>query len=82
MPQLHLFTFYIGIYVDTIGLFYKLFNEDIRRTLSNIGQQHATSIVNYVGTSKASCSIFSLTFAFDYLEYLGNAFPNIVFSFS
>ncbi|CAF4240045.1 unnamed protein product [Rotaria sordida] len=81
MPQLHSFTFYIGTYVDTIGLSYKLSNEDIRRTLTNIGQQHATSIVNYVSTDKAACSIFSLPFAFDYLEHLGNAFPNIVFTY-
>ncbi|CAM4974203.1 unnamed protein product [Rotaria socialis] len=81
MPQLHSFTFYIGTYVDTIGLSYKLSNEDIRRTLTNIGQQHATSIVNYVSTDKAACSIFSLPFAFDYLEHLGNVFPNIVFSY-
>ncbi|CAF1249740.1 unnamed protein product [Rotaria sordida] len=81
MPQLHSFTFYIGTYVDTIGLSYKLSNENIRRTLTNIGQQHATSIVNYVSTDKAACSIFSLPFAFDYLEHLGNAFPNIVFTY-
>ncbi|CAM4815973.1 unnamed protein product [Rotaria magnacalcarata] len=81
MPQLHSFTFYIGTYVNTIGLSYKLSNEDIRRTLTNIGQQHATSIVNYVSTDKAACSIFSLPFAFDYLEHLGNVFPNIVFSY-
>ncbi|CAF4171715.1 unnamed protein product [Rotaria sp. Silwood2] len=81
MPQLHSFTFYIGTYVDTIGLSYKVSNEDIRRTLTNIGQQHATSIVNYVSTDKAACWIFSLPFAFDYLEHLGNVFPNIVFSY-
>jgi hypothetical protein len=81
MPQLHSFIFYIGTYVDTIGLSYKLSNEDIRRTLINIEQQHATSIVNYVSTDKAACSIFSLPFAFDYLEHLGNVFPNIVFSY-
>ncbi|CAF2733835.1 unnamed protein product [Rotaria sp. Silwood2] len=80
MPQLHSFTFYIGTYVDMVDLFYKLSSEDIQQTLTNIGQQNVTSIVNYVSTTKAACSIFSLPFAFDYLEYLGNAFPNIVFS--
>ena len=81
LPQIHSFTFYIGSYVDTISLSCKLSTEDIQRTLTNIGKQDAISIVNYVSSDKAPCSIFSLPFAFDYLEHLGNAFPNIVFSY-
>ena len=81
MPQLHSFTFYICTYVETVDLSYKLSSEDIQQTLTNIGQQHVTSIVNYIQDGIAACSIFSLPFEFDYLEDLGNKFPNIVFSY-
>ncbi|CAF4269094.1 unnamed protein product [Adineta steineri] len=86
MPQLHSFTFYICTYVKAVDLSYKLSSEDIQQTLTNIRQQHATSIVNYIpyGINPswfAVCSIFSLPFQFDYLKHLGNKFPNIVFSY-
>ncbi|CAF1389701.1 unnamed protein product, partial [Rotaria sp. Silwood1] len=81
MPQLHSFTFYICTYVKTVDLSYKLSSEDIQQTLTNIGQQHVTSIVNYIHCGIAACSIFSLPFQFDYLKHLGNKFPNIVFSY-
>ncbi|CAF2032281.1 unnamed protein product, partial [Rotaria magnacalcarata] len=78
MPQLDSFTFYICTYVDMVGLSYKLSSEDIQQTFR---QQHVTSIVNYINGDIAACSIFSLPFRFDYLEDLGNKFPNIVFSY-
>jgi hypothetical protein len=81
MPQLHSFTFYICTYVKTVDLFYKLSSEDIQQTLTNIGQGHVTSIVNYIQNGLAACSIFSLPFEFDYLKQLGNKFPNITFSY-
>ncbi|CAM4824327.1 unnamed protein product [Rotaria magnacalcarata] len=81
MPQLHSFTFYICTSVETVDLSYKLSSEDIQQTLTNIGLQDVTSIVNYVCDSRVACSIFSLPFQFDYLKDLGNKFPNIVFSY-
>ncbi|CAF1544012.1 unnamed protein product, partial [Rotaria sordida] len=81
MPQLHSFTFYICTYVETIDLSYKLSSEDIQQTLTNIGQEHVTSMVNYIQGGIAACSIFSLPFEFDYLKDLGNKFPNILFSY-
>ncbi|CAF5123591.1 unnamed protein product, partial [Rotaria magnacalcarata] len=36
---------------------------------------------NIQQTLEVACSIFSLPFAFDYLEDVGNIFPNIVFSY-
>jgi hypothetical protein len=81
MPQLHSFTFYICTDVNTVDLSYKLTSEDIQQTLSSIRQQHVISMVNYVSGNIAVCSIFSLPFEFDYLETLGNNFPNIVFSY-
>ncbi|CAF1544752.1 unnamed protein product, partial [Rotaria sordida] len=81
MPQLHSFIFYICTYVETVDLSYKFSSEDIQQTLTNIGQQHAISMVNYIHSHRAACSIFSLPFQFDYLKDLGNKFPNILFSY-
>ncbi|CAF0798981.1 unnamed protein product [Adineta steineri] len=88
MPQLRSFTFYICTYIGPITLPYKLSSEDIQQTLTNIGQQHVSSIVNYFTGCVNSdfgigvaCSMFSLPFEFDYLQDLGNRFPSIVFSY-
>ncbi|CAF3764374.1 unnamed protein product, partial [Adineta steineri] len=88
MPQLRSFIFYICTYVEPAALSYKLSSEDIQLTLTNIGLQHVTSmindcdgVVNYVHGVRAACSIFSLPFKFDYLRDIGNNFPNIVFSY-
>ena len=81
MPQLHSFIFYICTHVDTVDLSYKLTNEDIQQTLTNIGQQHASSMFNHIYRDRVACSIFSLPFQFDYLKDLGNKFPDIGFSY-
>jgi hypothetical protein len=81
MPQLHSFTFYICTHVETVGLSYKLSSEDIQQTLTNIGQQHVSSMFNYIHRDLAACTIFSIPFEFDYLQDLGNIFPDIVFSY-
>jgi hypothetical protein len=75
-----LFTFYICTHVDTVGLSYKLSSEDIQQKLTNIGQQHVSSMFNYIHRDLAACSIFSLPYQFDFLHDLGNKFPDIVFS--
>jgi len=80
MPQLYSFTFYISTDADTRDLSHELSREGIQKTWINIGRRNATSIMNYVSPYKVVCSIFSLTFAFDYLVDLGNIFPDIVFS--
>ncbi len=67
--------------METVDLSYKLTSEDIQQTLTGIGQQHTTSMVSYIGSNKAACSIFSLPFEFDCLKALGNKFLNIVFSY-
>ncbi|CAF1238959.1 unnamed protein product [Adineta steineri] len=88
MPQLRSFTFYICTYIGPISSPSKLYSEDIQLTLTNIGQQHVSSMVthctgfiNYGFGISVACSIFSLPFEFDYLQDLGNRFPNIVFSY-
>ncbi|CAF3204472.1 unnamed protein product [Rotaria socialis] len=62
-------------------LFHNLSRERIQQTLINIGQHNTATIVNYLSRCTAECSIFSLPFTFDYLRYLGNIFPNIVFNY-
>jgi hypothetical protein len=81
MPQLHSFTFYICTYVEIIDSSSNFSSEDIQRTLTNIGLNNVTSMVNNVCDNMAACSIFSLPFQFDYLKDLGNKFPKIVFSY-
>ncbi|CAF4142081.1 unnamed protein product, partial [Adineta steineri] len=88
MPQLRSFIFYICTYVEPAALSYKLSSEDIQLTLTNIGLQHVTSMINdcdgvvdYVHGVRAACSIFSLPFKFNYLRDIGNNFPNIVFNY-
>ncbi|CAF3643157.1 unnamed protein product [Rotaria socialis] len=81
MPQLHSFSFYINTSIDTRDLSYNVSRENIQQTLVNSGQQNATSIICNLTTYEIACSIFSLPFAFDYLEDVGNIFPNIVFSY-
>ncbi|CAF3636818.1 unnamed protein product [Rotaria socialis] len=62
-------------------LFHNLSRERIQQTLINIGQHNTATIVNYLSRCTAECSIFSLPFTFDYLRYLGNISPNIVFNY-
>ncbi|CAF1143422.1 unnamed protein product [Adineta steineri] len=88
MPQLRSFIFYICTYVEPAALSYKLSSEDIQQTLTNIGLQNVSSMVNdctavanYVHGVRAAYSIFSLPFEFDYLRDLDSNFPNIVFNY-
>ncbi|CAF4029928.1 unnamed protein product [Rotaria sordida] len=73
MPRLHSFTFYICTYIDNVNSIHYLPYENIR--------QHVAKIVNYINTHKVVCSIFSLPFAFDRLEAIGNIFPKTVFKY-
>ncbi|CAF2650008.1 unnamed protein product [Rotaria sp. Silwood2] len=83
MPQLHSFTFYICTYNDTVDLFPYVPSQDIQRNVTHVGRQRMASIINYIKSftdCTAVCSIFSLPFAFDRLEDIGNIFPDIVFN--
>ena len=81
LPQLYSFTFYISTFIDIGDLSHNLSREHLQQTLINIGQQNVATIVNYLSSCTAECSILSLPFTFDYLSYLGNIFPNIVFNY-
>ena len=43
-------------------------------------QQNVTSIVHHLYPEEMICSVFSIPFAFDRLEDIGNNFPDIIFS--
>ncbi|CAF1570973.1 unnamed protein product, partial [Adineta steineri] len=79
MPCLRKFTFYISTEVELHHITHHLSNEDIQRTFTNIGYQQVSCILNYM-VDNIMCHIFSLPFAFDCLEYIGNAFPPVHFS--
>ncbi|CAF2513219.1 unnamed protein product [Rotaria sp. Silwood2] len=84
MPQLHLFTFYICTYDNTVDLFRYVPSQDIQRNATYVGHQRMATIINYINSyidCTAVCSIFSLPFAFDRLESIGNIFPDIVFKY-
>ncbi|CAF4599147.1 unnamed protein product, partial [Rotaria sp. Silwood2] len=48
MPRLHSFNFYFSTHHNSADLFHHVSSQDIQRTFTNIGQQHVTSIVNYI----------------------------------
>ncbi|CAF1183127.1 unnamed protein product [Adineta steineri] len=79
MPCLRQFTFHISTEVELHHITHHLSNEDIQQTFTNIGYQQVSCILYYMVDS-VMCHIFSLPFAFDYLGYIGNAFPPVHFS--
>ncbi|CAF4738988.1 unnamed protein product, partial [Rotaria sp. Silwood2] len=79
MPRLHKFTFYISTETKLNHIVDHLSNDDIQRTFTNIGFQQVCCFLNRISDG-VICHAFSLPFAFDYLEYIGNTFPSMVFS--
>ncbi|CAF1169275.1 unnamed protein product [Adineta steineri] len=79
MPCLREFIFHISTEVELHHITHHLSNEDIQQTFTNIGYQQVCCILYYMVDS-VMCHIFSLPFAFDYLGYIGNAFPPVHFS--
>jgi len=79
MACLRKFTFHITTEVNLHHLTHYPSNEDIERTFINIGYQRVCCIQNYIIDS-VICHVFSLPFAFDNLEYIGNTFSPIDFS--
>ncbi len=79
MPRLYKFTFYISTETKLNHIVHHLSNDDIQRTFTNIGYQQVRCFLNRT-TDGVICHAFSLPFAFDYLEYIGNTFPSMVFS--
>jgi hypothetical protein len=80
MPRLDKLTFYINTTNKINGPIHRLCNDDIQRTFSNINHRQVISIVDYFGTYRAACHVFSLPFPFYRLEWITNNLPAIVFS--
>jgi hypothetical protein len=78
MSRLHKFNFYICTNVDLNHSVQHQSSDDIQRTFTNIGYQHVGCILRKLLRS-AACHVFSIPFAFDYLEYIGNTFPPTIF---
>jgi hypothetical protein len=79
VPRLRKFTFYISTESKRNHVVRYLSNEDVQRTFTNIGYQQVCCYLNRI-CSSVICHVFSLPFAFDYLEYIGNTFPPIDYS--
>ncbi|CAF3425187.1 unnamed protein product [Rotaria socialis] len=79
MPRLNKFTFYISTGTKLNHIVHHLSNHDIQRTFTNIGYQQICCFLNRISNG-VICHAFSLPFAFDYLEYIGNTFPSMVFN--
>ncbi len=81
MPRLHSFTFYICACGNRADLFRYVPSQDIQRTVTYVRHQRMANIINYISSCTAIGSIFSLPFAFDRLEDIGNIFPDTVFNY-
>ncbi|CAF3342347.1 unnamed protein product [Rotaria socialis] len=80
MPRLDKFTFYINTTNEINGSIHRLCNDDIQRTFSYTNHRPVISIVDYFGTYKTACHVFSLPFPFHRLQWITNNFPPIIFS--
>jgi len=69
MPRLYKFTFYINTETKLNHVVRYLSNDDIQRTFTNIRYQQVCCFLNRL-TDSVICHVFSLPFAFDYLEYI------------
>ncbi|CAF3387836.1 unnamed protein product [Rotaria sp. Silwood2] len=78
MPRLYKFDFNINTRTALHHLVHYLSSDDIQQSFINIGYQHVGCILYYI-TGSAVCHVFSLPFMFDYLEFIGNTFPPIIF---
>jgi hypothetical protein len=78
MPRLHKFTFHITTFTGHQHIMHQLSNNDIQETFTNIGYEQVGCIVNY-SSIDGICQIFSLPFIGDYLRFVGNMFPSIIF---
>ncbi|CAF1515009.1 unnamed protein product [Rotaria sordida] len=81
MPRLNKFNF--GICTDIIiinNLIHRLSKDDIQQTFTNIIFQQVECIVTY-SCRRGKCYVFSLPFMFNDLDYIGNRFPTIIFTY-
>jgi hypothetical protein len=80
MPRLRTFIFHISTKIEIDHSVPNLSNDDVERTFTNIGYEQMACIMHYVIGGQSVCHVFSLPFAFDRLELIGNNFRNIIFN--
>ena len=73
MSQLQKFQFHFCIKNELYSI------EDIQRSFTNIGYENVQCIAESIAVQKV-WHMFSVPFVFDYLGFIGNTFPNIVFT--
>lgn len=79
LSQLHTFIFYISTEIDIDDSVYRLSDENIQQTFTNIDYNQTSCTVDYYCKTKAICHVFSLPFLFDHLEKITNKFPTMIF---
>ncbi|CAF4966095.1 unnamed protein product [Rotaria sp. Silwood1] len=79
VPQLHIFNFCICTEIKMDDLVHHLSKDDIQETFPNTIYQKVDCMVQY-GDYHRVCHVSSVPFMFDYLGYIGNTFPSIIFS--
>jgi hypothetical protein len=79
MSRLHSFKFYLSTENNKNDLDRYLSNHDVKQNYVNIGSQEVSNIVQFAG-NRAKYHVFTLPFQFAQLMYIGNIFPNILFT--
>ncbi len=80
MPRLRTFIFYISTDTHVDPSIPCLSNDDIQRTFINGACQQVGCIVDYFTDVQAISHVFSLPFAFNRLNVIGNNLPHIIFN--
>jgi len=79
MSRLRIFNFCFSTFMELNQLIHHLSKDDILQTFSNNIYQQVDCMIKYRNTD-IKYNVFSLPFMFDYLPYIGNKFPNIIFN--
>ncbi|CAF4488974.1 unnamed protein product [Rotaria sp. Silwood2] len=79
MSQLQTFNFCFCTFIQLDYLVHHLSKDDILQTFSNIMCQQVDCMINY-RRYDVKYHVFSLPLLFDYLPFIDNIFPNIIFN--
>jgi hypothetical protein len=78
MSRLRTFYFCFCTFIRLNQSVHRLSKDDILQTFPNIIYQQVDCIIKY-RYNDIKCHVFSLPFMFDYLPFIDNVFPNIIF---
>ncbi|CAM2728774.1 unnamed protein product [Rotaria socialis] len=78
MPRLRTFNFYFLSFIELNQSVHHLSKDDILQTFPKIIYQQVDCMINY-GCNNVKYHLFSLPFMFDYLPFIENVFPSIIF---